>query len=132
MKMEINKIGEVKNEYKEPVGPEEMRKSKSIIEIKAEYVDGLEQIEARQYLQIIFFFHKSKGYDLIGKRRKGAKRGLFASRSPRRPSPIGVITVELLKRDGNKLYVYGLDAIDGTPVIDIKPYASFMDQPADS
>ena len=130
-RMEINKIGEVKNKYKKPVGPEEMRKSKSIIEIKEEYVDGLDQIEESQYLQVIFYFHKSEGYDLIAKRRKGSKRGLFASRSPRRPSPVGVTTVELLKRDGNKLYVYGLDAIDGTPVIDIKPYAAFMDQPAD-
>ena len=128
-KMEINKIGEVKNEYKEPVGPEEMRKSKSIIEIKAEYVDGLDKIDGYDYLQIVFYFHKSEGYDLISKRRMGPERGLFTSRSPRRPSPIGITTVELLKRDGAKLDVYGLDAIDGTPVIDIKPYASFMDQP---
>jgi formylmethanofuran dehydrogenase subunit E len=127
--MEINKIAEVRSKYKEPVGPDEMRKSKSVIEVEAEYVDGLDQIEDYEYLQILFYFHKSEGYDLISKRRKGPERGLFTSRSPRRPSPIGITTVELLKRDGAKLYVYGLDAIDGTPVIDIKPYASFMDQP---
>ncbi|TDO92009.1 formylmethanofuran dehydrogenase subunit E [Halanaerobium saccharolyticum] len=127
--MEINKIGEVRSKYKEPVGPDEMRKSKSIIEIEAEYIDGLDQIEDYEYLQIVFYFHKSEGYDLISKRRKGPERGLFTSRSPRRPSPIGITTVELLKREGSKLHVYGLDAIDGTPVIDIKPYASFMDQP---
>ncbi|PUU94585.1 tRNA (N6-threonylcarbamoyladenosine(37)-N6)-methyltransferase TrmO [Halanaerobium sp.] len=128
--MEVKKIGEVRSKYKEPVGPDEMKKSKSIIEIKAEYVDGLDQIDDYEYLQIIFYFHKSEGYDLISKRRKGPERGLFTSRSPRRPSPIGITTVELLKREGNKLHVYGLDAIDGTPVLDIKPYASFMDQPS--
>jgi len=127
--MEINKIGEVRSKYKEPVGPDEMKKTKSIIEVEAEYVDGLDQIEDYEYLQILFYFHKSEGYDLISIRRKGPERGLFTSRSPRRPTPIGITTVELLKRDGNKLHVYGLDAIDGTPVIDIKPYASFMDQP---
>ncbi|TDQ04014.1 tRNA-Thr(GGU) m(6)t(6)A37 methyltransferase TsaA [Halanaerobium saccharolyticum] len=127
--MEVNKIAEVRSKYKEPVGPDEMRKTKSVIEVEAEYVDGLDKIEGYEYLQILFYFHKSDGYDLISKRRKGPERGLFTSRSPRRPSPIGITTVELLKREGNKLHVYGLDAIDGTPVIDIKPYASFMDQP---
>lgn len=129
MTMEVKKIAEVRSKYKEPVGPDEMRKTKSIIEVKAEYVDGLDKIEDYEYLQILFYFHKSEGYDLISKRRKGPERGLFTSRSPRRPSPIGITTVELLRRDGAKLHVYGLDAIDGTPVIDIKPYASFMDQP---
>ncbi len=128
--MQINKIAEVRSKYKKPVGPDEMKKSKSVIEVEAEYAAGLDQIEDYEYLQILFYFHKSEGYDLISKRRKGPERGLFTSRSPRRPSPIGITTVELLKREGNKLHVYGLDAIDGTPVIDIKPYASFMDQPA--
>jgi formylmethanofuran dehydrogenase subunit E len=127
--MEINKIGEVRSKYKKPVGPDEMKKTKSVIEIEAEYVDGLDKIENYEYLQILFYLHKSEGYDLISKRRKGPERGLFTSKSPRRPSPIGITTVELLKRKGNELHVYGLDAIDGTPVIDIKPYASFMDQP---
>ena len=128
--MEIKKIAEVRSEYKKPVGPDKMRKSKSVIEVEAEYLDGLDKIENYEYLQILFYFHKSEGYDLISKRRKGPERGLFTSRSPRRPSPIGMTTVELLQREGNKLHVYGLDAIDGTPVIDIKPYTSFMDQPA--
>ncbi len=128
--MEIKKIGEVKSKYKEPVGPDEMRKSKSVIEIEAEYIDGLDKIDDYEYLQILFYFHKSEGFDLISRRRKGPERGLFTSRSPRRPSPIGLTTVELLKREGTSLHVYGLDAVDGTPVIDIKPYTSFMDQPS--
>ncbi|RCW58685.1 tRNA (N6-threonylcarbamoyladenosine(37)-N6)-methyltransferase TrmO [Halanaerobium sp. ST460_2HS_T2] len=127
--MKVKKIAEVRSKYKEPVGPDEMKKNRSIIEVEEEYLDGLDKIEDYEYLQILFYFHKSEGYDLISKRRKGSERGLFTSRSPRRPTPIGITTVELLKREGNKLHVYGLDAIDGTPVIDIKPYASFMDQP---
>lgn len=128
--MEVKEIGRVKSKYKEPVGPDEMKKSKSIIEIKEEFADGLDKIENYEYLQIVFYFHKSEGFDLISTRRKGPPRGLFTSRSPRRPSPLGITTVELLKREGNKLYVYGLDAIDQTPVVDIKPYASFMDDPS--
>ncbi|RQD69602.1 MAG: tRNA (N6-threonylcarbamoyladenosine(37)-N6)-methyltransferase TrmO [Halanaerobium sp. MSAO_Bac5] len=126
--MNLTEIAKVKSKYKEPIGPDKMKKSESVIEVKEEFVDGLYGIEAHEYLQILFYFHKSEGYDLISKRRIGGEKGLFASRSPRRPSGIGITTVELLKREGNKLYVYGLDAIDGTPVVDIKPYASFMDE----
>jgi len=126
--MEVKKIAEVRSKYKEPVGPDEMKKSESIIEVEAEFSDGLKKIENYDYLQVIFYLHKSEGYDLVSPRRNGVERGLFASRSPRRPSPLGLTTVELLKREGNNLHVYGLDAVDGTPVIDIKPYASFMDE----
>ena len=126
--MNLTEIAVVKSKYKEAIGPDKMKKSESIIEVKEEFLDGLYGIEEHDYLQILFYFHKSEGYNLISKRRIGGEKGLFVSRSPRRPSGIGITTVELLKREGNKLHVYGLDAIDGTPVVDIKPYASFMDE----
>jgi len=128
--MNIEEIGKVISKYKYPIDPNKMRKTKSIIKIKEEFADGLDKIEGYKYLQIMFYFHKSEGYDLISSRRKGLPRGLFASRSPRRPSPLGITTVELLKREGNHLFIYGLDAIDQTPIVDIKPYTTFMDDPS--
>ena len=125
---EIKEIAKVKSKYKEPVGPEKMKEHESTIIIKPEYEEGLYAIEKNDYLQIIFYLHKSRGYTLKGPRRHGKIRGLFASRSPHRPSPLGITTVKLIAREGNKLLVKGLDAIDGTPVVDIKPYSSLMDE----
>ncbi|KXS37482.1 MULTISPECIES: tRNA (N6-threonylcarbamoyladenosine(37)-N6)-methyltransferase TrmO [unclassified Candidatus Frackibacter] len=126
---QIKSIGRVQSKFKEAASPEEMRKEESTIIIDSKYEDGLYKIEDNDYLQVIFSFHLSEGYELIAPRRHGKERGVFACRSPRRPSSIGVTTVELLERDGRKLRVKGLDAIDGTPVIDIKPYANVMDTP---
>ena len=126
MMLEVSKIGEVKSKFKEPGDPDEMRKYESEIIIEAEFVDGLYKIN--KHLQIIFHFHQSRGYQLIGPRRYGEERGVFSSRSPNRPSPIGVTTVELIEIKDNVLKVKGLDAIDGTPVLDIKPYSHEIDQ----
>jgi len=104
-----------------------MRKERSTIVINEEYEDGLYRIEDSEYLQVIFYFDRSQGYELIAERRKGGVRGVFASRTPGRPSPIGVTVVELVQRRGRELEVKGLDALDGTPVIDIKPYVPVFD-----
>lgn len=125
--MEFTAIGKVRSKFKKPVGPEEMKNNESIIEIEAQYKDGLYKIEDYEYLQIVYYLHQTEAYDLISEWRVGPKRGVFSSRSPRRPNPIGVTTVKLLKKEDNKLFVYGLDAIDGTPVLDIKVYSELMD-----
>lgn len=123
----IKAIGEVENNFTEPAGPEEMLQYESTIIINDDYTEGLYKIEDNNYLQILFYLDEAEGFSLKGPRRQGQVRGLFASRSPHRPSPIGVTLVELLERRGNRLRVKGLDAINGTPVIDIKPYASIFD-----
>lgn len=88
-----------------------------------EFTDGLYRIEDFEKLYILFYFSKSKGYKLIHRRRyDGEISGVFASRSPYRPNGIGLTIVELLNVEGNVLHVRGLDAIIGTPVLDIKPY----------
>ncbi len=125
--MKINEIGTVKNEFDEPKDPEAMRDSQSVIEIFPEYGAGLREIETNSFIQVLFFFHLSEGYELISPRRHGEERGVFASRSPHRPSSIGATVVELIDRDGNRLTVRGLDAVHGTPVVDIKPYADPFD-----
>ena len=125
----LKSIGTIKSDFEEPADIEEMRKHKSEIIIDPDYEEGLFKIEDNKHVQIIFHLHLSEGYNLKGARRHGKIRGVFASRSPNRPAPIAVTTVELLERKERKLKVTGLDAVDGTPVLDIKPYSVMIDQP---
>jgi len=100
-------------------------KSKAIgrIRIFEKYQDGLKDIEGFSHLILLYKFHKSKGYRLKVKPFLDDKqRGLFATRYPRRPNQIGLTVVKLLKRRKNILFVKGIDVIDGTPLLDIKPY----------
>lgn len=125
--MELKDIGLVRNDFEEPEGPDVMRDSESVIEVHPEYEEGLYGIESNNFLQIVFHLHLSDRYELVAPRRHGSERGVFASRSPHRPSPVGATVVELLERNENELKVHGLDAVNGTPVIDIKPYADPFD-----
>jgi len=125
----IKPIGYVKNEFFESAESEKMRQKNSYIVIYPEFQEGLYGIEESNFLNVIFYFHKSVGYTLKGARRRGVIRGIFASRSPRRPVSLGLTLVKLLEKKGNKLKVKGLDAINGTPVLDIKPYVGKMDNP---
>lgn len=126
-KLEI--IGVVHSPYKtKSDAPRQGTEGVSIIEIADEYKSGLKDIEDFSHLHIIYWLHKSKGYDLIVHTPWDTiPHGLFTTRSPRRPNPIGHAVVELINRKENKLYVKGLDAIEGTAVIDIKPYVKKLD-----
>ncbi len=120
-KNEFIKIGIVKNNFNEPVEPKKIKAKNSIIEINKEYSDALLGIEENEYIDVIFYFHRSTSFKLIVQPpHQNYKRGLLASRSPNRINPIGITTVKLLERKGNTLVVAGLDAINGTPVLDIK------------
>ncbi|AKB17139.1 MULTISPECIES: tRNA (N6-threonylcarbamoyladenosine(37)-N6)-methyltransferase TrmO [unclassified Methanosarcina] len=122
-KVEFTPIGHVENDYLEPGYNEEIYQKVSKIILRKNLEEGLYRVEELEKLYILFYFSKSKGYKLIHRRRyDGEMSGVFASRSPYRPNGIGLTIVELLKVEGNVLYVKGLDAIDGTPVLDIKPY----------
>jgi len=95
----------------------------SEIEVFEEFEQGLQDIEGFSHIVVIFWFHRSQGYDLLVKPPgEESLRGVFATRSPRRPCPLGLTVVELVAREGNILKVRGLDAIDGTPLLDVKPY----------
>ncbi len=95
----------------------------SEIEIFSEYDRGLKDVEGFSHLIVLYWFHQSKGYsNLVNTPWDTVPHGVFATRSPRRPNPIGFSVVELLERKENLLYVKGLDAIEKTPVLDIKPY----------
>lgn len=129
IQLEVEEVGEVISEIEEPLGPEEMKGQECRIRVYPDYEDGLYGIEDSDYVQVLFGLHLSEGYELVSPRRYGKERGVFASRSPNRPGSIGATVAELLERDGRELRVRGLDAVDGTPVIDIKPYAENFDRP---
>lgn len=124
--MKIKPIGLIHTPFKDkkevPIQP---FKSKAIgrIEVYKQYQQGLQDINGFSHLLLIFRFHKSRGYKLLVKPFLDTKiHGLFSTRAPRRPNQIGISVVKLLNRKNNILIVKGIDVIDKTPLLDIKPY----------
>ncbi len=92
------------------------------IEIRPELAAGLTDIEGFSHLYVIWVFDRADGYELVGVPPTDDRpHGVFSTRSPRRPNPLGLTIVELLGRDGGVLHVRGIDMLDGTPVLDLKP-----------
>ena len=117
-------IGHVENEFDEPAAPDLIRAAESQIILDPALVEGLSGLEAGQQVIVVFYFHCSQGYDLRQHPRGDVNRplrGVFALRSPRRPNPIGVTVVDLVAIEGNVLRVRGLDALNETPVLELKP-----------
>jgi tRNA-Thr(GGU) m(6)t(6)A37 methyltransferase TsaA len=95
------------------------------LEIFKEYKRGLKDTEGFSHVMVIYVFHKSRGYKLHTKPFLDDQlRGLFSTRSPHRPNPLGLTVVRVLGREGNILKVSGIDMLEGTPILDIKPYTS--------
>ena len=94
-----------------------------VIEIFEQFSGGLAGLEAYGYIVVIFHFHRAEGYSLMQKRRGvGELTGVFSLCSPNRPNGIGLSILKLIKVDGNMLHVNNVDILDGTPILDIKPY----------
>jgi tRNA-Thr(GGU) m(6)t(6)A37 methyltransferase TsaA len=122
-------IGYVRSLYVDtdqiPKGPGAKHEAEGILEILAELEPGLRDIEGFSHLFVIWAFDRSEGYNLVGTPPTDNRpHGVFATRSPRRPNPIGLTVVELLCREGRLLRVRGIDMLEGTPILDIKPYLS--------
>jgi tRNA-Thr(GGU) m(6)t(6)A37 methyltransferase TsaA len=122
-------IGTVRTPYTEtsqiPKGIGAVHQAEGIVEVLPEYEAGLTDIEGFSHLYVLWVFDRATGYDLMGTPPSDTRpHGVFATRSPRRPNPIGLTAVGLLRREGCRLYVSGVDMLDGTPVLDIKPYLS--------
>ena len=99
------------------------------IELHDEYTEGATDIEGFSHLIVVYFFHQSRRHTLMVRTPwDEAPHGVFSTRSPDRPNPIGICVVRLLSRKGKLLKVKGLDAIDGSPLLDLKPYISGVDQ----
>lgn len=127
--VEMRPIGFVRSPYSEtaqiPKGLGAKHEAEGFLEILAEFEQGLTDIEGFSHLFVIWMFHQSEGFSLLGTPPTDDRpHGVFATRSPRRPNPIGLTVVELIRREGPRLYVRGVDMLDGTPVLDIKPYLS--------
>ena len=124
--MQLQEIGIVHNAYKNLADiPRQGRMSEEVseIEIHPNYADGLLKIEQNRYLIVLYWAHLAKR-DILKTIPPAAKElhGVFASRSPGRPNPLSLCIAELIERKGNILRVKNIDALDGSAVIDIKPY----------
>jgi tRNA (adenine37-N6)-methyltransferase len=122
-------IGFVVSPYKEtsqiPKGLGAQHKAEGTLEILREYEPGLADIEGFSHLFVLWEFDRADGMSLYGRvPADNREHGVFATRSPRRPNPIGLTVVELISRTGNILQVCGVDMLHGTPILDIKPYMS--------
>lgn len=122
-------IGFVSSPYKStsevPKGLGAKHDTDGVLTILPEFEVGLTDIEGFSHLIALWEFDRSAGFELLGSPPSDNRpHGVFATRSPRRPNPIGLTVVELIRRNGNELLVRGVDMLDGTPLLDIKPYLS--------
>ena len=106
-----------------PMGPGAQHDAEGTLEVRSDLEAGLTDIEGFSHLYVIWVFHKAERSELVGTPPTDDRpHGVFATRAPYRPNPIGLTVVRLLGRDGSRLRVRGLDMLDGTPILDIKPY----------
>lgn len=125
-------IGEIQSPFKDPVGvpiqPRAAAGVKGKVILDPKYEQGLQDLEGFSHLILIYFFHRSgEGELLVKPFLDDQKRGVFATRAPRRPNCIGISVVKLLRIKDNILEIENLDILDGTPLLDIKPYIPEFD-----
>jgi tRNA-Thr(GGU) m(6)t(6)A37 methyltransferase TsaA len=126
-------IGLVRSPYTNtddiPKGLGAKHEAEGVLEVLPELEAGLTDIEGFSHLFVLWAFDRSEGFSLLGTPPSDERpHGVFATRSPRRPNPIGLTVVEMLGRNGVQLRVRGIDMLDGTPILDIKPYLSSVPQ----
>jgi len=125
-------IGVIHSPFKEPKGtPIQPRAAKGIngtVEVFPEYAEGLKDLEGFSHIILVYHFHLSKKSTLKVKPYMDNERhGVFAMRGPSRPNPVGISAVRLLRIEENMLHIQDVDIIDGTPLLDIKPYVPEFD-----
>src|SRR5690348_3136479 len=126
---EMRPVGFIRSQYTDtsqvPKGCGAKHEAEGLIEVLEEFEEGLSDIEGFSHLFVIWVFDRAEGYELIGTPPTDNRpHGVFATRSPRRPNPLGLTVVRLIRREGARLIVAGVDMLDGTPILDIKPYLS--------
>ena len=125
----LRPIGHVRSPFSTredvPRGLGTRHQAEGTLELLPEFAAGLADIEGFSHLYVLWIFDRAEGYELVGKNpTDGLPHGVFATRSPRRPNPLALSVVELLGRDGATLRVRGVDMLDGSPIVDLKPYLS--------
>ena len=128
----LSPIGIIHSPYKSiedvPIQSKAAKGIKGRVELKPQYQEGLKDLEGFSHIYLIFNFHLSSGYDLTVKPfLDNTYRGLFSTRAPRRPAQIGLSVVKLIRIEGNILNIEDIDMVDGTPLLDIKPYIPKFD-----
>lgn len=127
--LRLRPIGFVRTPYADAGAVPKGRGTKHVapgtIEILPEFAPGLRDIEGFSHLYVLWVLHLAGECELVGRNpTDGREHGVFATRSPRRPNPLALSVVELLSRAGARLHVRGVDMVDGSPVLDLKPYLS--------
>ncbi|WP_457741300.1 tRNA (N6-threonylcarbamoyladenosine(37)-N6)-methyltransferase TrmO [Thermococcus sp.] len=132
MEFKYQVIGVIHSPFREPRGvPIQASAARGIrgsVEVYPEYADGLKDLEEFSHIILLYHFHRAKpGKLLVRPYMDEEEHGIFATRAPSRPNPIGISVVRLLRINGNVLHVEDVDIIDGTPLLDIKPYVPEFD-----
>lgn len=132
--IQMQSIGLIRSPYTEsahiPRGLGARHNTEGVLDILPDFEEGLTDIEGFSHLLVLWVFDRAFGYELrVTPPTATSPHGVFATRAPRRPNPIGLTVVQLLRRDGPRLHVRGLDMLDGSPILDLKPYLSSV--PAD-
>lgn len=132
MTFSIHPIGVIRTPFSDlsgmPIQPSGAKGVKGTIELEKKYEQGLNDVDGFSHIILLYHFHKSKDFDLmVTPFLDKTRRGLFSTRAPRRPNPIGLSIVRVVKRQGNVLTIKDIDVLDGTPLIDIKPYVPQFD-----
>jgi tRNA-Thr(GGU) m(6)t(6)A37 methyltransferase TsaA len=133
--LRLKPIGVIRSPFKKLVGmPIQTvfsKKGDGTVELFPEFKQGLQDLEGFSHIMLIYQFHKSKGYQLVCRPfLDEVTRGVFATRAPARPNPIGISIVKIKGIRGSKIAVASLDVLDGTPLLDIKPYIPHFDASA--
>jgi tRNA-Thr(GGU) m(6)t(6)A37 methyltransferase TsaA len=114
-----------------PVQPKGAKDTYATIVFKEEYQEGLKDLDGFSHVYLIYYFHKVKEPQLCVvpfNDKTNTPRGVFATRTPKHPNALGLSVVELIKVEGNEVTIKGVDILDGTPLIDIKPYIENFDK----
>ena len=136
MKIEYHPIGIIHSPFTElsgmPIQPAGAAGVEGTVEVFPKYNDGLKDLEGFSHVIILYHFHRSKGFKLhVVPFMDSTPRGVFATRAPKRPNPIGLSVIKLQKIQDNILYVENVNILDGTPLLDIKPYVPEFDEQSD-
>ena len=134
MRITYRPIGSIHSPFKDlkdmPIQPTGQASAPGVAELLPEFAAGLKDLEGFSHVILLYHLHKVRRVDLTVTPFLGSEsRGVFATRAPTRPNPIGLSVVELVRIEGNLLYLGNVDILDGTPLLDIKPYVPEFDQP---
>jgi tRNA-Thr(GGU) m(6)t(6)A37 methyltransferase TsaA len=132
--MQVRPIGLIRTPFRRldgmPIQPPGAKGAAGQVEVCEEFREGLQDLDGFSHLILLYWFHQSDGFDLVVEPFLDSHpRGIFSTRAPKRPNPIGFSVVQLERIEGGVLYVRDADILDGTPLLDIKPYVPAFDTP---